>query len=743
MLNRPQNAFTEVDPRGAAAWDVDERPNARLRWLLFLMALPILAIAVRLFWVQSQLTDAYVEAFHVTSESFEPIAARDGRILSADGRVLADDFQQFHVLVHYRWLETPANAAWLRQQALARLGREERKNKERVKAEQERVLALRDALWQRLSVLAGIDPQKLEMSRAGIQQRVERIVASVEWNRHEQQWAEEHGVVLAGPTDVSGWWNRTLQTAATELTTPPHRESREAVVVREELEYHRLLDNVSLQVAGEIQAHPEEFPGLKIENASLRVYPQRTLAPHLIGSRGTISDEELAQRKERFPDGDPLDYQTGDRIGKSGIERRYDGELRGVRGSRRLTRNRRGEIVETEIVREPRTGRDIVLTLHLGLQQRVEAILDRVLEQNVIEGETETSDSLRAAGASLVAIDVHTGAVLTAASAPRFDLDLLVHPDKERWQALMDDPRRPFFDRATQMALPPGSVFKPLTAVAFLESGKIDPFDKVPCAGFLDSPQRYRCYIYSHFGVGHGDTDLADALAASCNVYFFVGARKLGPQPLVAWAERFGFGQRTGIDIPSEQSGHLPRPPAEPVPKRSKKWQPSETLGLAIGQSRLLVTPIQVARMMAAIANGGQLVTPHVIRPDSAPGSASSTAPQSIPGLHEETLVRIREGLEKVVADRKGTAHKTVYMKELSIAGKTGTAEVGGGRPDHAWFAGYVPADHPRIAFAVVLEHGGSGGRAAGPVAKEFAQSLLDLGILHRQVNPAGQPAKP
>jgi penicillin-binding protein 2 len=739
MLNRPQNAFTEVDPRGTAAWDVDERPNARLRWLLLLMALPIGLITLRLVWVQTQLCGAYLEAFNVTTATFESIAARDGRILSADGRVLADDLQQFNVLVHYRWLQSPADAGWLKQQALARLGREDRKDKERVKAEQERVLAQREALWRRLADLASIDSEKLQASRSGIQQRVERIVSSVEWNRHEQQWAEEHGVVLAGPTDVSGWWNRAWQTAATELTTPPNRESREAIVVREELEYHRLLDNVSLQVAAEIQAHPEDFPGLRVENSSLRIYPQRALAPHLIGSRGTIGEEELARRKERFPEGDPLDYQAGDRIGKSGVERRYDEQIRGVRGSKRIVRDRRGEIVSTDIVREPRTGRDVVLTLELALQQRVEAILDRVLEQNVIEGETEVSDSLRGAGASLVAIDVHTGAVLTAASAPRFDLDLLVHPDKERWQALMDDPRRPFFDRATQMALPPGSVFKPMTAVAFLESGKIDPFDKVPCAGFLDSPQRYRCYIYSHFGVGHGDIDLSDALAASCNVYFFVGARKIGPQPLVAWAERFGFGQLTGIDVPSEQAGHLPRPPAEPAAMTSKKWQPSETLGLAIGQSRLLVTPIQVARMMAAIANGGRLVTPHIIRPDSSSSSTSPADPQAIAELHPDTLVRIREGLEKVVADRKGTANKTVYMKELSIAGKTGTAEVGGGRPDHAWFAGYLPADHPRIAFAVVLEHGGSGGRAAGPVAKEFAQSLLELGILHRQ---DGAPTK-
>lgn len=747
MLNRPQNAFAEVDPRGThAAWDVDERPNARLRWLLAVMALPLCLIGARLAWVQCRLTNEYLDGFDVTTVSYEPVPAGDGRILSADGRVLADDLQQFDVFVHYRWLETPANGDWLKRQALARLSSEERKDKERLKEEQRKVLAVRDEMWRRLATLTATEPERLNELRASVQQRVERIVASVEWKRQEEHWAGEHGVVLAGPTDVSGWWSRITRTAAEELTTPPHRESKEPIVVQEELRHHRIFDNVPLRIAAEIQAHPEEYPGLKVETSSLRIYPQGALAPHVVGNRGTVGDEELASRKERFPQGDPLDYQAGDRIGKFGVERRFDRQLHGIRGIRKIVRNRRGEVTASETVREARPGRDVVLTLNLDVQQRAEAILDRVLAQNVMEGEKETSDSLRSAGAALVAIDVHTGAVLASASAPRYDLDLLVHPDEKRWKELLDDPRRPLFDRATQMALPPGSVFKPLTAVALLESGQIDPFAKMPCAGFLDSPQRYRCYVFSHFGVGHGDTDLPDALAASCNVYFFVGARKIGPDPIVTWAERFGFGQPTGIDIPGESGGRLPRPSSEPAPGSTrnlaaKKWQPSETLGLAIGQSRLLATPMQVARLMAAIANGGRLVTPTVVRADATLadeyGDLKISEPPPIPGLHAESLAVIREGLERVVADRRGTGHKSVFRKDVSIAGKTGTAEVGGGKPDHAWFAGYVPADRPRIAFAIVLEHGGSGGRAAGPVAKDFVQSLLDLHILERSATTA------
>ncbi len=300
------------------------------------------------------------------------------------------------------------------------------------------------------------------------------------------------------------------------------------------------------------------------------------------------------------------------------------------------------------------------------------------------------------------------------------------------------------------MAVAPGSVFKTVTAVALLESGTFDPDATRHCQGFLDRPDRHRCYVYSHYGVGHGDLDLSRAICESCNVYFFQGARKVGPRPLVEWAERFGIGRETGIDLPGEATGHLPQPPS-PGPteaaivqaafesqKSASTWYPGDTLGLAIGQSRLTVTPLQMARVMAAVANDGFLVTPHLVERF---GPARLTAgeetpriaipePRPIPGLTEGTLARVREGLEMVVAHPKGTGYKTVRMPEVKIAGKTGTAEVGGGKPDHAWFAGYVPADRPKYAFAIVLEHAGSGGKNAGPVARRTVEAILQAGLV-------------
>jgi penicillin-binding protein 2 len=215
----------------------------------------------------------------------------------------------------------------------------------------------------------------------------------------------------------------------------------------------------------------------------------------------------------------------------------------------------------------------------------------------------------------------------------------------------------------------------------------------------------------------------------------------MGPQPIHDWAARFGLGRPTGVDIPGERGGVLPDAQAT-----GTKWFPGTTLQFAIGQASLAVTPLQVAQMMAAVANDGVLVTPSFVGPLSPATDSSadreilqasfespansSIERQPIPGLSRGTLQRVRAGLKLVVADDRGTG-KRVRHSQISIAGKTGTAEVGGGKPDHAWFAGYAPAEHPRVAFVVVLEHGGSGGHVAGPVAHDFVQALLETGVLH------------
>ncbi|MFG0239757.1 MAG: peptidoglycan D,D-transpeptidase FtsI family protein [Gimesia chilikensis] len=286
------------------------------------------------------------------------------------------------------------------------------------------------------------------------------------------------------------------------------------------------------------------------------------------------------------------------------------------------------------------------------------------------------------------------------------------------------------------MMLPPGSTFKALTSIALMESGKVDPDEPFICRGYLDRPDRHRDYVYRHFGVGHNELTLTRALRESCNVYFFQAARTMGPEAIHHWADQLGFGKPTGIDIPGERGGHLPDP-SPPKSEKKSPWYPGDTLGMAIGQSRLTVTPLQIARLMAVVANDGEMVVPHLAHSVVPSAESSTTTRQMISyprryvsGIHPGTLERVREGLIEVVAHPRGTGYKTVRLKEVTIAGKTGTAENGGGKNDHAWFAGFVPAQRPKYAFAVVIEHCGSGSRVAGPVAQKLVRAMLDTSVL-------------
>lgn len=800
MRNRPTPMFDSGSARDGSAFDVDAEPGVRLAWLFVAMTLPLLVVAGRLIHLQGFVAEGFaVEARHET-ESIEPIPARNGRILSSDGTVLAFDDERHQLLVHYRWLEEPPNEIWLRHEAMSRLSRSERRDKAKVERAKAEVLARRDELWRSLSELTEQNEQRLAEQRQRIQFRVERILRLVE-ERVEARRVEKDEPTrsvsdsvnedpsLALRASVERAWNAVKH----ELTTTPTRERREPLRIPEQSDYHLLLDDVSSEVVAEIETHPDQFPGVHSGVTSRRVYPHGRVAPHWIGYRGEIGEDELKARRERFPNGDPLDYRPGDSVGRSGIEQSYEHELRGVRGQRKIVRDRHGTIVRSEVVRPPKPGRDVVLNLSVTLQERTTSLLEDVIEPPSVErfskpfSLTTTEDDShknglenrstdRPPGGCIVAIDVQSGAILAAATAPTFDVNDFLSGNEAVRQALLSDARRPMFPRATQMELPPGSVFKTVSAVAALQSGRIDPDHQIECVGYLKEPNKLRCYSFTHFGHGHYGTDLTKAIAQSCNVYFFKAAQTLGPQPLVRWADEFGFGERTGVDVPGEQRGHVPRPPEKSPLTRSKAavelvsherpgddsalrpaspweneetsrstksatskrepWYDGDTLGLAIGQSRLTVTPLQIARMMAAVANDGWLVEPHVAREisgtlDGNPSTAQMIEPnrRRVPDLSEGTLARVREGLEQVVAHPQGTGFKYVRLKEVAIAGKTGTAEIKN-RPDHAWFAGYVPADRPRIAFVVVLEQAGSGGKVAGPVAKRFVQSLLELGLV-------------
>jgi penicillin-binding protein 2 len=732
MRNGPLTDWQQPDAPARGGWDLDAAPGQRLLGLFVLMILPLVGIAARLAQLQTVQQSAYTAPFHQTRIVAEELPARQGRILAADGAVLADDVVTHDLLVHYRWLEEPVDRRWLRGKAWERLSRGERRQSAVVASEEQAIRARREQLWHDLSQLTGRSRSELQTAARETQIRVERIWQSVN-ERRQQRLAKSVAAPQLPDVRRPAFWQQLWDDWRAELTQPPERISDAPIVVREQEEYHVLLTGISPEVAAEIAAAPGRYPGVKTTVRTRRVYPHGDLAAHLLGARTPLRDDEPA----------PFDLHPGDPIGRSGLERQYDDVLQGRRGEMQHVINRQGEVIESTIVREPEHGRDLVLTIDLPLQRRAEQLLDVALTVVPTPGDDQSPEAPAVsppAGGCLIALDVRTGAVLTAACAPRFDANLLVAADAARWAAVMADPRKPLFPRVTRMALPPGSVFKAVTAAALLETGVMHPDETTPCIGYLDQPDQHRCLIFRHYGVGHNHIALADALARSCNVYFFRGARRMGPEPLADWATRFGLGQPTGLDLPGEAAGTLPRPGRQPD-GTSRRWYAGDTLGLAIGQSTMTATPLQIARVMAAIANDGELVTPHLVASggpmtvddplgtDVRPVFAHPD-PVPIAGLHPGTLAAIREGLERVVQDSHGTGFRTVRLDEVTIAGKTGTAEAGGGRSDHAWFAGYAPADHPRVAFAVVLEHGGSGGKTAGPVAREFVRTLLKTGLI-------------
>jgi penicillin-binding protein 2 len=386
---------------------------------------------------------------------------------------------------------------------------------------------------------------------------------------------------------------------------------------------------------------------------------------------------------------------------------------------------------------EPGVGRDLVLTLDPKLQAAAESLLDAALQRRRLR-----DAGAGPAGGAIVVMDVHTGALLAAASAPGFDPNLFAPGKDGRLEPLLADPAHPLFDRTAKMAIPPGSVFKVVTAAALLGSSAVDPAEPIFCRGYLVTPDRWRCAVYRRHGAGHGDVTLADALCESCNVYFFHHAGRMGPGPLVDCAGRFGFGRPTGVDLPGESPGTLPTP--ETIRElEGHPWHAADTRSVAIGQGSLEATPLQVARMIAAVANGGLLVTPHVVSrlglPELAEGQTAADLPEDpidppppepIPDLDLATLAAIRAGLDRVVSDPRGTAHAPLWMATLPIAGKTGTAETSPDEPEHAWLAAYLPADRPRYALVVALEHAGNASETACPAARRIAVRMQGLGYL-------------
>ncbi len=465
-----------------------------------------------------------------------------------------------------------------------------------------------------------------------------------------------------------------------------------------------------------IAAIQHRLPGTHIEARLTRRYFYPHAIAHLVGYVGRIDERDLARV-------DVTNYRASTHIGKTGIERQYENLLHGVVGYQQVETNAQGRILRVLKDSPPVPGLSLFLSIDIRLQKA----------------------AMRALGdynGAVVAIDPNTGEILALASKPAFDPNLFVNGIGIReYAALRNDKSRPLFNRTTLGQYPPGSTLKPFIGLAGLYYNVVDHKHSLFCPGYYKLPNEDRKFR-DWKKTGHGKVNLDASITQSCDVYFYDLALKLGIDRIAPFMARFGFGRKTGIDLPVEKSGINPSRAWKRL-TRHRPWFPGETLNTGIGQGYTTATPLQLAQATAILAMRGKGYRPHVVRATRDPVSDEITPVRQIP-LKPITDVRahdwryIIESMRHVVSSARGTAHR-IDNPRYTIAGKTGTAQVFGIKQeeeydeskiarklrDHALFIAFAPVDKPQIAIAVIVENGGSGGRVAAPIARRILDAWM------------------
>jgi len=474
-----------------------------------------------------------------------------------------------------------------------------------------------------------------------------------------------------------------------------------------------LKNDISRDQLAIVEAHKFDLPGIHIDIEPTRYYIYKKTAAHLLGYLGQINTKELKSGKYS-------NIKSGDSIGRYGIEKSFENYLQGKRGGRQVEVDASGRTIKILRTIEPVAGLDLNLTLDLDLQQTAEKLLENK------------------AGA-VVAIDPDNGDILALASSPSFDQnDFTGGISSKKWNALMSDPDKPMLNKAIQAEYPPASTYKIITSIAALEENHITMNTTAYCPGFLKYGNRtYRCWNKN----GHGELSIIDALAQSCDVFYYQAGIKVGVDKLGRYAMGSGLGKKTGILLENEKKGLVPTS-AWKKKLYKESWQGGETLSVAIGQSYNLVTPLQMAVLIAAVGNGGTLYKPRIVKTiKDGHGLVIKKIDSEITGglpASKETLDIVRNGLLKAVQGVRGTAKK-IRLKNIEIAGKTGTAQVYSIKKndkrkaddlkyslrDHAWFVCYAPAKNPVIAISVLVEHGEHGSSTAAPIARALIEQYI------------------
>jgi penicillin-binding protein 2 len=507
-----------------------------------------------------------------------------------------------------------------------------------------------------------------------------------------------------------------LEKKLEEIRADPGPRKLQQILVRED---------ISRDVVATLETHAAELRGVDVVPSPVRYYPSGELGAHSLGYMAQIDSETLARLKS-------IGYVEGDRIGSAGVERAWESYLRGTRGWEKVVVDARGQrhtgpeakaLIDEPRRLDPVPGRDLKLTLDSELQQAIE----RAMRGQI-------------AGAVAV-VDVRSGRLLGLLSKPGYDSNQLsggegVDVIRNTFRRLNVDPLQPMLDKTMSGAYPPGSTFKPFSALAALEDNIIDPKAKVRCYGYYSFGRRiFKC---THV---HNLVELHEAIVQSCNVYFWHLAEVVGMDRIAKVAMDFGLGQKTGVGVNPEAGGRIPTHGWTTLHHKGQ-FRLGYTLNFAIGQGATTVTVLQLALAYAALANGGTLYQPQIVR---AVETSDGTIVQDFPprvrrtvSVRPENLALVDDALKGVVTEEGGTAYKE-RLNDVDMAGKTGTAQTShvsrGTDPskiwyfnrDHAWFAGFAPAKSPEIAIVVLIEHGGAGGRNAAPVAMQVAREYQKL----------------
>ncbi len=458
-----------------------------------------------------------------------------------------------------------------------------------------------------------------------------------------------------------------------------------------------LAEDLSVSQAVAIEERLDSLPGFMIQTKPQREYSLGSAAAHAIGFIGPMNEEE-EEALEAYG------YRSADWIGRDGIEKSYESYLHGTSGGFQVEVNSRGRMIRPLGIKEPKAGRDIQLTLDARLQSHAQELL-------------------KSQRGAIIVMELEEGGILSVNSSPSFDSNWFTSASgRKKVGTYLVDSQSPMMDRGIHGRYPPGSIFKIVTALAALKSKKMTPETSMNCLGLLSvGGTTFHCWKEG----GHGPQDLTQALAHSCNVFFYRSGLLAGIEGLADMARTMAMDQLTGVDLPGEIKGVMPS--REWKKKRSKEgWFDGDTANVSIGQGSVQLTPIRALAMIAVLATDGQLLRPHLI--DRIDGKKAALRYAKNTMINHADLVAVRAGIDAVVNSESGTGRLS-RPKTVRAAGKTGTAQSGQDKT-HAWFIGYAPEAKPKVAVVVFLEYGGRGGVAAASLAKSVFDKLAETGYL-------------